>query len=47
MESENKNELETKIDSVIVYQTGVQITQVGSINLESGDQICWNMTHFL
>ena len=39
MESEKKNELETKIDGIIVYQTGVQITQIGSINLESGDQL--------
>jgi len=39
MESDSKTELETKIHGVIIYQTGVQITQVGSINLESGEQI--------
>jgi uncharacterized protein (TIGR02231 family) len=35
----DKTILETKIDSVIVYQSGVQITQVGAINLDTGEQI--------
>jgi len=34
-----KNELQTQINSVIVYQTGVQITQIGSIDLKNGEQI--------
>ncbi len=40
MEKTEKKELDTKIDSVIVYQSGgVQITQIGSINLTSGEQL--------
>ena len=34
-----KKKLEPNIDSVIVYQKGVQITQVGTINLNKGEQI--------
>ena len=33
------NEFKTKVDSIIVYQTGVQITQKGSINLKNGEQL--------
>lgn len=34
-----KLELETKIDSVIVYQTGAQITQKGTMSLEPGEKL--------
>ncbi len=34
-----KNELETKINRVIVYQSGVQITLNGAINLQTGEQL--------
>jgi len=34
-----KSELETKINSVIVYQSGVQITLNGVINLNTGEQL--------
>jgi len=34
-----KKELETQISSVIVYQSGVQITKIGTINLNEGEQI--------
>ena len=34
-----KEELKTQIDSVIVFQKGVQITNIGSINLTKGEQI--------
>ncbi len=37
--SEAKSELESKISSIIVYQTGVQITQTGTIELNKGAQI--------
>ncbi|MHA1488663.1 MAG: mucoidy inhibitor MuiA family protein [Promethearchaeota archaeon] len=33
------NDFNTDVDSVIVYQTGVQITQKGSINLKNGEQL--------
>lgn len=37
-----KNELESQIDSVIVYQTGVQIKNIGTVNLTEGEQIINN-----
>ena len=36
---EEKQMLETEIISVIVYQSGVQITQVGGIELKTGEQL--------
>jgi uncharacterized protein (TIGR02231 family) len=36
---ESKKMLETEINSVIVYQSGVQLTQVGSIELSTGEQL--------
>ncbi|MGV9204537.1 MAG: mucoidy inhibitor MuiA family protein [Promethearchaeia archaeon] len=35
--SDNLKELTTKVDEVIVYQSGVQITEKGSINLTEGN----------
>ncbi|MHA1148356.1 MAG: mucoidy inhibitor MuiA family protein [Promethearchaeota archaeon] len=35
----NSLELETKIDNVIIYQSGVQLTLKGNINLESGEKL--------
>ena len=32
-------ELKTRIDGVIVYQTGVQVIRGGTINLAKGDQL--------
>ena len=36
---EDKQILETEIKSVIVYQSGVQITQTGAAELETGEQL--------
>ncbi|MHA1148357.1 MAG: mucoidy inhibitor MuiA family protein [Promethearchaeota archaeon] len=38
MENEKKN-LDMKIDNVIIYQTGVQIAQLGAINLSEGEHL--------
>lgn len=38
MSEENIHQLETVINSVIVYQTGVQISQLGEIDLAVGEQ---------
>ena len=40
LESEKK-ELEAEIESVIVYQQGVQITKLGSVNLTKGEQLIY------
>ncbi|MBD3255219.1 MAG: DUF4140 domain-containing protein, partial [Candidatus Lokiarchaeota archaeon] len=37
METQNKVELETQIENVIVYQNGVQINEKGSVSLKNGE----------
>ena len=38
MSEENIDKLEIKIDSVVVYQSGAQIKEIGKINLSIGQQ---------